>query len=219
MPLFALPTLALIAPGWVINLLAAGFVLSCLFMMLVILIQKPKGGGLSGAFGGAGGGNAQAAFGAKVGDVLTWATVACFILFVLLAMFLTWTINPTVAGQEQPRMTPGDQTTTEQTDPEDATEGADADTDADADADAGDADAGADAQDTDASPDQADPQAGSPDTAPPADDVPIPDDADDTTTTDGPTTDGDDAEAPAEDDAESAAAADDDNNAADDATA
>jgi len=92
-----LPPLTLAASGWVIGLLAVGFVLTCLFMMLVILIQKPKGGGLSGAFGGAGGGSAQAAFGAKVGDVLTWLTVAFFVLFVLLGMGLTWTINPTVA--------------------------------------------------------------------------------------------------------------------------
>jgi len=95
-----LPPFTLAVSGWVISLLAVGFVLVCLFMMLVILVQKPKGGGLSGAFGGAGGGSAQAAFGAKVGDVLTWLTVACFVLFILLGMGLTWTINPTVAEHQ-----------------------------------------------------------------------------------------------------------------------
>jgi preprotein translocase subunit SecG len=68
------------------------FVLVSLFLMLVILIQKPKGGGLSGAFGGAGGA-VQTAFGSKVGDLLTWVTVVGFALFLLLAMFLTWEIN------------------------------------------------------------------------------------------------------------------------------
>ena len=62
-------------------------------MMLVILIQKPRGGGLSGAFGGAGG-SAQAAFGAKTGDVLTWFTVVCFAAFLMLAIGLTWAIQP-----------------------------------------------------------------------------------------------------------------------------
>ncbi|MEM6926682.1 MAG: preprotein translocase subunit SecG, partial [Myxococcota bacterium] len=58
--------------------LATLFVGVCLFMMFIILIQKPKGGGLSGAFGGAGGGESSFV-GAKVGDVLTIITVACFI--------------------------------------------------------------------------------------------------------------------------------------------
>ena len=58
-----------------VGIMAMLFVATCLFMMLVILIQKPKGGGLSGAFGGAGG-SAQAAFGAKTGDLLTTITIA-----------------------------------------------------------------------------------------------------------------------------------------------
>jgi preprotein translocase subunit SecG len=123
--MLALPPLTLAASGWVIGLLAVGFVLTCLFMMLVILIQKPKGGGLSGAFGGAGGGSAQAAFGAKVGDVLTWLTVACFVLFILLGMGLTWTINPTVAqhkaeaAQAPTNQTVGDDDAADDAEPED----------------------------------------------------------------------------------------------------
>ncbi len=142
-----IPSLTLAASGWLISLLAFGFVLVCLFMMLVILIQKPKGGGLSGAFGGAGGGNAQAAFGAKVGDVLTWLTVSCFVLFLLLAMGLTWVINPTVAGQNpgsaQPPLsqtldeqTPEPDSETETPASEDATEALTEDAEADAEADA-----------------------------------------------------------------------------------
>ncbi len=80
--------------AWYVTLMGTLFALTCLFMLLVILIQKPRGGGLSGAFGGAGGGSAQAAFGAKTGDVLTWFTVFCFVTFLLLAMGLTWSINP-----------------------------------------------------------------------------------------------------------------------------
>lgn len=81
--------------GWTEWLLALGFVAICLIMMLVILIQKPKGGGLSGAFGGGAGGGSERSFvGARAGDVLTWITVACFLTFLLLAMGLTWQISP-----------------------------------------------------------------------------------------------------------------------------
>jgi len=50
----------------------------CVLLVLLVLIQKGRGGGLSGAFGGAGG---NTAFGAKTGDVLTWVTSAFFLLF------------------------------------------------------------------------------------------------------------------------------------------
>ncbi len=79
-----------------VTAMATLFVLTCLFMMLVILIQKPKGGGLSGAFGGAGG-SAQAAFGAKTGDLLTTITIACFVVFLGLAIGLTYAIRADIA--------------------------------------------------------------------------------------------------------------------------
>ena len=81
--------------GWNVWLMGISFAVVCVFMMLVILIQKPKGGGLSGAFGGgAGGGSAGAVVGARVGDVLTIVTVVCFLLFLGLAMGLTWSTSP-----------------------------------------------------------------------------------------------------------------------------
>lgn len=61
------------------------FLLICLFMILLILIQKGRGGGLSSAFGGAGG---NTAFGSKTGDVLTWVTSVVFGLFLILAVTL-----------------------------------------------------------------------------------------------------------------------------------
>jgi preprotein translocase subunit SecG len=92
----------------VVSLLAMLFALTCLFMMLVILIQKPKGGGLSGAFGGAGG-SAQAAFGAKTGDLLTTITIGCFVVFLGLAIGLTYAIRADtqkpVAAQTTPTTT------------------------------------------------------------------------------------------------------------------
>ncbi len=71
------------------TILAITFSLICLFLILVILIQKPKGGGLSGAFGGGGGGG-SAVFGAKTGDVLTWFTVICFVVFLIFGMGMVW---------------------------------------------------------------------------------------------------------------------------------
>ena len=67
------------------------FLFICAVLTLLVLIQKGRGGGLSSAFGGGGGGNT--AFGAKTGDVLTWATSIVFALFVLLAIALNLLSN------------------------------------------------------------------------------------------------------------------------------
>jgi len=66
------------------------FIFVGLFMMLLVLIQKGRGGGLSGAFGGGGG---NTAFGTKTGDVLTWATSIVFGIFLVLAVFLNLVAN------------------------------------------------------------------------------------------------------------------------------
>jgi preprotein translocase subunit SecG len=65
--------------------------LCALILTLLILIQKGRGGGLSSAFGGGGGGSA--AFGAKTGDVLTWATSILFGIFMILAVCLNLVAN------------------------------------------------------------------------------------------------------------------------------
>src|SRR5687768_1208256 len=61
------------------------FILVAVFLILLILIQKGRGGGLASAFGGAGG---NTAFGSKTGDVLTWATSIVFGIFLVLAVGL-----------------------------------------------------------------------------------------------------------------------------------
>lgn len=73
---------------WV-GVLSFFFVAISVLMILFVLIQRPKGGGLSGAFGGAGGGS-TAVFGAKTGDILTWLTVSFFVIFLLLGIFLNF---------------------------------------------------------------------------------------------------------------------------------
>lgn len=66
------------------------FIIVCLFLMLLILIQKGRGGGLASAFGGAGG---NTAFGSKTGDVLTWATSIVFGVFLALAVVMNLISN------------------------------------------------------------------------------------------------------------------------------
>lgn len=66
---------------WAWLLLTLLWILS-LFLMVVILIQRGRGGGLAGAFGGLGG---QSAFGTKAGDVFTVITIVTAVLWVILA--------------------------------------------------------------------------------------------------------------------------------------
>ncbi len=63
----------------------------CLFLIALILLQKNRGSGLSGAFGGAGG---HSAFGTKTGDFLTWVTVGTTAAFLLLAILLNFGYEP-----------------------------------------------------------------------------------------------------------------------------
>jgi preprotein translocase subunit SecG len=53
-------------------LLASFLSLLCFMLILLILIQRGKGGGLAGAFGGMGG---QSAFGTKAGDTFMRITI------------------------------------------------------------------------------------------------------------------------------------------------
>src|SRR5687768_10827796 len=63
------------------------YVLVCLTLMLVVLLQQGKGGSMASAFGG--GGSTQAAFGARSGaTVLSRATTVCAILFLAGALVL-----------------------------------------------------------------------------------------------------------------------------------
>lgn len=64
--------------------LGSFLVFICFFLILVILLQKGRGGGFSGAFGGAGG---ASTFGAKTGDVFTWITVIVAGVFVALTVW------------------------------------------------------------------------------------------------------------------------------------
>ncbi|MFK7767666.1 MAG: preprotein translocase subunit SecG [Mariniblastus sp.] len=54
-----------------------------LFLMLLVLVQRGKGGGLTGALGGMGG---QSAFGSKAGDAFTKITIITAAIWIALCM-------------------------------------------------------------------------------------------------------------------------------------
>lgn len=54
-----------------------------LFLILLVLVQRGRGGGLTGALGGMGG---QSAFGAKAGDTFTRVTMVTATLWILMCM-------------------------------------------------------------------------------------------------------------------------------------
>jgi len=63
------------------------FALLGAFMIFIILLQRGRGGGLAGAFGGLGG---QSAFGTKAGDVFTKITVVIAVVWVAMAGITGW---------------------------------------------------------------------------------------------------------------------------------
>ena len=81
-------------------MLAMSFIGSVVSIMLIgvsllliglILLQKNRGAGLSGAFGGVGG---HSAFGTKTGDFLTWVTVGLVAIFLLLNIAGNFVFEP-----------------------------------------------------------------------------------------------------------------------------
>lgn len=67
-------------------------VLTSLFLILVVLIQRGKGGGLAGAFGGPGG---SSAFGSRAGDAFTRFTMWTAGFWLVLLMLLITRVQPT----------------------------------------------------------------------------------------------------------------------------
>lgn len=67
-----------------------------LFLIAVILLQRGRGGGLAGAFGGLGG---QSAFGTRAGDTFTWITVGTVVFWIILAAAAGRSIRSEMEGQ------------------------------------------------------------------------------------------------------------------------
>jgi preprotein translocase subunit SecG len=66
-------------------------ILTGIFLIVLILIQRGKGGGLAGAFGGAGG---QSAFGTKAGDLFTKITIGAAAFWILLCIISVKVMAP-----------------------------------------------------------------------------------------------------------------------------
>ncbi|UCG60226.1 MAG: preprotein translocase subunit SecG [Phycisphaerales bacterium] len=70
------------------------FVVCSLALILIVLMQKGRGGGLSAAFGG---GAASGLLGSKTGDFLTWVTIVLVGLFLSLAVVMARFYKPTIS--------------------------------------------------------------------------------------------------------------------------
>ncbi|MBC8469335.1 MAG: preprotein translocase subunit SecG [Planctomycetes bacterium] len=91
----------LLAVGFLMKAVAALFIVCCVSLILIILIQKGRGGGLSGAFGGA---MASGILGSKTGDFLTWVTIVLVGVFLTLAVVMAKFYRPDVSefGEDAP---------------------------------------------------------------------------------------------------------------------
>ena len=99
----------LLAVSFIMKAVAAIFLICSVALVLIILIQKGRGGGLSGAFGG---GMASGILGSKTGDFLTWVTIVLVGMFLTLAVVMAKFYKPSVsdfdAGQSSVPAAPSD---------------------------------------------------------------------------------------------------------------
>ena len=94
----------MLAVSFFMSLVAAAFFICAMALILIILIQKGKGGGLSSALGG---GLASGILGSKTGDFLTWVTIAMAGVFLALAVAMAKYYKPSISdfGTEQTQQT------------------------------------------------------------------------------------------------------------------
>jgi preprotein translocase subunit SecG len=67
---------------FVMKIVMGIWILAAVILVLVVLIQKGKGGGLGAAFGGIG----SSLLGTKTGDFLTWVTISLVAVWLLLSV-------------------------------------------------------------------------------------------------------------------------------------
>ena len=81
---------------WAPWLLTAFFVMNCLVLIIVVLLQSGKAADLAGAFGGAG---SQTAFGPRgAATVLSQATTWCAVMFMVCALAMVVRVDKAVEG-------------------------------------------------------------------------------------------------------------------------
>ena len=84
----------LLAVSFIMKVVAVLFLICAVSLILIILIQKGRGGGLGAAFGG---GLASGLLGSKTGDFLTWVTVVLVGIFLTLAVVMAKFYKPTIS--------------------------------------------------------------------------------------------------------------------------
>lgn len=70
-----------------------------IFLIGLILLQRGRGGGLAGAFGGMGG---QSAFGTKAGDIFTRITIVVALIWIVLACVCILVVNAAMKPNRYP---------------------------------------------------------------------------------------------------------------------
>ena len=90
-------------------LLGVLFLVICFLLIIIVLLQKGKGGGLGAAFGGMG----SSAFGTRTGDVFTWVTIVLTGLFLLLAIATNLSYRPEPGTVARPTFSPPPQSISE----------------------------------------------------------------------------------------------------------
>ncbi len=88
LPIMAFPLLA----SFVTTLFGLALAGIAIFLILLVLVQRGRGGGLAGALGGMGG---SSAFGAKAGDVFTKITVVVASIWIVLCIAAAKFSTPT----------------------------------------------------------------------------------------------------------------------------
>ena len=73
--------------------------LTAVFLIVLVLIQRGKGGGLAGAFGGMGG---QSAFGTKAGDLFTKVTIGVATFWIILCIVMVKVLGVGGGGPLEP---------------------------------------------------------------------------------------------------------------------
>jgi len=95
------------------------FIFCSVALILIILIQKGRGGGLSAAFGG---GMASNILGSKTGDFLTWITIVLVGIFLTLAVLMAKFYRPSISDYDVGPPVPQTQPAETQLPPSDETQ-------------------------------------------------------------------------------------------------
>lgn len=92
---------SVLAVSFIMKIVAALFLFCCVALILIVLVQKGRGGGLSSALAG---GVASGILGSKTGDFLTWVTIVLVGVFLIMAVLMARFYRPVVSdfGSPQP---------------------------------------------------------------------------------------------------------------------